>query len=507
MLKVAESTWLLVALAVATLGCKRLRSLGDDDSVSTPAPPSGSASASPKTAAMPSGRATASGAACQSSERKVWTKWANRRTGITAADLGVKIALGVGYGNHPKVIVFDRNGRGSAQPTGVSSSSPLAKDIPAKLGKRDLQRVTPTFAGGRFVAYADYRDKYKDGRRRIACERVNARQPLLVFDGMPLLKRKENQSKSEAVAKTGGRLQRPALGTTKSKQAPAPSGRAILGITRAPKAPVIARQAPVKRRQPLREIRDCRTIVDKNGSLWGVGSELVGKDQGDRIDWTMRLFVAPDGGRGYVTLTSRKLPDNPRDPKDLHTLEGAVGHTLENGNRVVLGRYRGSLLGFTLSKGFARLGRSRTYRSGYPSLPRFFSDNGGAFLFTSQRSSDKRWHLATAGIADGSLPHKLSRLTLPSVDSASEPSLAVSKGRRFVSFQQGERRKSRLMIVPVGADLTATGTAHAVSDEGREVYESQIFGLSDGRLLAVYIQSASPGAELVSEILSCPKTG
>ncbi len=36
-----------------------------------------------------------------------------------------------------------------------------------------------------------------------------------------------------------------------------------------------------------------------------------------------------------------------------------------------------------------------------------------------------------------------------------------------------------------------------------EIYESLVFGLSEGRVLAVMIRSADQGAELVSQVLSC----
>ncbi len=106
--------------------------------------------------------------------------------------------IGVAIGNRPHVLSFDSEGRGNLTKVALYAGSSLASDIPAKKGQRDLQRVTPCLKDGHFVVYADYRDKYADNqRRRIACENVSARQPVLVFDGKPLLEREKEKEKEK----------------------------------------------------------------------------------------------------------------------------------------------------------------------------------------------------------------------------------------------------------------------------------------------------------------------
>src|SRR5258706_1185514 len=110
------------------------------------------------------------GGVCTSEGRKVWGKWANRRTGLTPRKLGNKVAVGAAIGNRPEVLVFDDKGQGELVKIDLAGGSELLKEIPKNEGQRDLFRVTPVLGpDGRVSAYADYRDTYNSKRRRVAC--------------------------------------------------------------------------------------------------------------------------------------------------------------------------------------------------------------------------------------------------------------------------------------------------------------------------------------------------
>lgn len=162
------------------------------------AEPSASASAAPaatESAAAVDVPRPADDAVCAAGEEKVWGKWANRRTGITPAKVGSKVALGVAFGNKPAILTFDAEGRGELVHVKRREGSALDEEIPAKKGQRDLQRVTPVSVDGKLTAYADYRDKYAGNeRRRIACELVGDDRPVLVFDGKPLLEKEKDKA-------------------------------------------------------------------------------------------------------------------------------------------------------------------------------------------------------------------------------------------------------------------------------------------------------------------------
>ena len=154
-------------------------------------------------------------------------------------------------------------------------------------------------ADGKVTVYADYRDKWKSNRRRIACELVANKQVVLAFDGKPLLDSEAKEPTKEVAAAP------PATGL--APEAPAPSvvaapPRALrrlkhpgLGVAAKadPAAPDVAKpEAPApepkpagadEKKKPLREIRDCRSFVDNDGDVWGLGTELLRRAAGRRL--------------------------------------------------------------------------------------------------------------------------------------------------------------------------------------------------------------------------------
>ena len=463
-------------------------------------------------------------AVCVSSERKVWSKWANRRTGLTIRRARGRALVGVAFGNKPHVLSFDEQGKGSVKRVALHAGSALQKDVPRAEGRRDLQRVTPYVKDGKTTAYVDYRDKRKK-RRRIACEAAGQRRALLLFDNKPLLLREEQNK--QATKKPEAAAKKPEAARAKKPEAEvAAKGkpRSILGRLKLPPraaavtgkraavAEKVARPAapgaPLKalaRTVKKREVRDCRSFVDADGSAWAVGSELVGTPKDDQTKWSMRFFVAPDGGRGYIALETIPLPDSPRDPKDLHTLEAPAATRLADGSHVLIGRYRGSLRAWLLDPRFHVKGRRRSYRGGYPSLPRFFLHGGSQVMVLSQKVAEDRWQLRSARFKGGSsLPKALSELTLDGAGSSlAEPTLALAGSQRWLAYHAGGRRSGRLSLMPVDPALRTAGRSHELTEEGTTVYESAILPLAGGKLLALSIQLAEPGAELVSEVLSC----
>ncbi len=517
---------------MALLGCGKLKSLtgGEQEAgaISASASAATAGSAAPRVAAAPG-----EDAVCTVVESKVWGKWVNQRTGITPRKLGNKLALGVALGNRPHIVVFDAKGQGRMVRPKPYAGSPLATKLKNKKSRRDLQRVTPVRAGGITTAYADYRDKHADGRRRIACELVSERKPVLLFDGTPAVKRAKKEAedgeakpaakaspvaRSAAVARAvvKGRLKlpkrsapgaAPPAGAAPAKPAPpagaAPAPPAGAAPAKPAPAPAPPKEAKKEKTKPLREIRDCRTFVDDDGEVWGVGSELYGAREPAGIKWSMRTFVAPNAGRGYIMLDSHALPKEPRDPKDLHTLESAVGVELGGDEHAVFGRYRGSLFGYHLDKNYRLRGGRKSYRGGYPSLPRFFSEGGDTRVLMAQKVARDRWQMRY-GPLNRALPRSLEPIKLEGPDTSfAEPTLAKLGSQRWLAYHRGDRRRGQLEVVPVDEALAPAGKPFGVTPENDQVSESHLFALSDDRLLVVYIAKQNDVPVLTSEILSC----
>jgi hypothetical protein len=513
----------LVAVALAAAGCSKVKSLLGQDS----AGPAASASAAQP--AAPLAERPGEEAVCTSSGKKTWGEWANQRAGITASRVDGKLTLGVAFGNTPELVVFDEDGTGRRVRLTPPESSPLSKNLKPPKGTRDLQRVTPAKIGGKLGAYADYRDKHTDGRRRIACGAVESSAMLLVFDGKPLVNTdddpakpeepkpepKPEEPKPEPVAQAPRpkpKLRLPKAGVVAEGEpvaaapaAPPPAAPPAEPAPAAAAAPPAAAAAPAEPAAPgpkktRREVRDCRTIVDSDGSVWALGSDLVATEQDGKTKWSMRFFAAPDAGRGYVMLHSVNLPD---PPKKLHTFESPVAEKHGDGH-VVFARYQGSLFGWTLGSSFRPSGAMRVYRGGYPTLPHFLQDGSNLLVVGSQKPAEDRYEIFWASLGNGTLPGSLSKLTLEVQDpSLAEPTLARAGDQRWLAYQAGSRREARLVVLPVDAQLKAAGRPFDVTPSGATVYESHIFGLPGGKLLAVYIQNGDPGAELVSEVLTC----
>jgi hypothetical protein len=217
----------------------------------------------------------------------------------------------------------------------------------------------------------------------------------------------------------------------------------------------------------------------------------------------MRFLVMPYAGQEPIVIHQVNLPD---PPDKLYTLESPVAERLADGSYLIAGRYRGALHAWTLGSNKQKRSGPRVYGGGSPTLPHFIPDGLDFLLLVSQEASDDRYELRF-GRVDGqkaALPTSLVRPPIEGVPSMAEPTIGRVGNQRWLSYHAGKRREGELVIVPVNAELAAIGKPYTVTAPGQTAYESGLFGLEGGRLLAVYLRNvAGGGAELVSETLTC----
>ncbi len=508
-----NSWWLSGTRALACLGVALASGACSKKAAPTAAEPGPAPSAS-AVAAAPASAAPAAGAVCTVSGRSVWGKWANQRTGITATHLADgRVALGAALGDDPVVLVFDRSGKGELHRVSVPKDLPLGADIPKAQGRRDLQRVTPAIeSDGDLVAYADYRDRWKSGRRRISCGQADEKKQLLEFDGTPVLDVLEKeQAAKPTLAPTaqtgvahagvppgasGAVTPRPRLALPGVRLKPLTKPRPVIKLPATVSTPVVA---TAKTRS---EIRDCRSFVDPGGKdVWAAATELYGEDQSDgSVKWSMRLLVLPHPGASPLVVYKVALPAK---PKKLETFETAVAAHRPDGGNVLFARYDGGLLGWTLDTGRHRQSGPRRWGGGYPSPPRLLADGTDLVAVTALKHGAGDYLPRFARIGASGLPASLSAIGIAGAQNdVSEPVLARAGDQRWLAFHAGKRREGTLRVVPVDDKLASSGRAFDVTGEGETAYESFLVDLDGGRLLVVYIQGGG-SPQLVSETLTC----
>jgi hypothetical protein len=211
----------------------------------------------------------------------------------------------------------------------------------------------------------------------------------------------------------------------------------------------------------------------------------------------MRLFVAPDSGGGYFVLTSTALP---KEPKTLYTFEAPTAGELPGGGFVLATRYQGALMTFVLSSAHRPTGRHKTYRGGWPTMATFEPDDSGLLFLTSLKTGTQSYALKYGHATGSALPGALAGVGVEGADDAAEPYLAKVGDQRWLAYHSGKRRGGALTIVPVDGSLKSVGKSQEIVGS---VSNSAIFPLSDGKLLAVYLQSTSAGDDLVSRVMTC----
>ncbi len=479
----------LLALA-AVVGCKK----GD-----APAPtPSGSG------APLAVASAEAPAGACRVRSRATLASGANRRTGLTlTATKDGGVAVGYAVGDVPHVATLDAAGVATVHRGRPKSGSELARAA-AKNDDRDLQRVTPRVSGSNVGSFADFRVVRGGAEREVFCGDADSGRVLARFEGTPLLERRTPPAKAAvAPAPRPGRLK--VLKTP--PKGPIPFKLAPLGRPARPPAPVSASpdagqvEAPAGTEEPLREVRDCRSVVH-GADAWAITSLLVGEQEGEAVQWSMKLVA--DLGDVEHEIHSVSLGAS---PKKLHTFEAPVVERLADGGYVVATRFRGALV-VALLDTTKRKRSLRTYADGYPSVPVFEPDGMDHLMVGAFRAGDDRWALSLARFVGGKavLPRLLSR---PALDlgfpSMSEPSMARVGRERWLGVQVGDRRASELHVVRVDEKLGAVGKPFLVSEPAERVYEARVTALGSGAMIALYVTSPeNAAAELRQAIFECP---
>lgn len=452
-------------------------------------------------------------ASCVVEQEKVWSQGVTERTGITPTALpNRKYALGTAISDRPVVLTVQPNGEASFTRIEQTSGSKVGARMDTKLGRRDMQRVTPFVKDGVTLAYADYRDRMNDGSRRIACGPAENDQALLVFDGIPIQDQVAKRAEAKAAEAKAGEAKAaevsepaaPSAAGDGGADAGAPAkGRlqlkrnSLSGIARLPKLEL--KKPPEEAPKRLQEVRDCRSFVDqRRQEVWGLASELVAEPSGDKYQWEMRFYVKTPGGASQRIHTT-KLGDN---PKVLHTLEAPVAARVGD-DTFLTARYQGALLAWQLDSAYRLKGSMKRYSGGYPSLVRFVEDGEVTRLFTSQKNAQELWHIGQMRLAGG-FAGSLGKLNLQG-ETQSEPGFARVGELRFLSYHGGDRRKAQLFIQAVDGDLNPKGAPFQVSKPEHEVYESVLLPLDNGKLHLTSLRrpAANRAVELVSQVLSC----
>jgi hypothetical protein len=466
-------TFLLATGALALAGCPK-------DNPPDPARPATSAATA--TTAAVSGAAAAPGAsagvaappsrppACKISSEKVWGSGANKLTGLTAIDLADgRVAIGLALGNDPHVLVVGRSGDGKLVRITPKPGTDLAKTIKSADGTRSVLRVTPTKVDSDHVnAFVDYRDEYKDKRRHVACGPADGDAAWISFDGTPLLDRKDPPTGDERVA------------LFKSKDSDGDAG--------------------------YHELRDCRTFSDlKKNETWIIGSELRAVDKPDATtEWKTSLVIDRGPSTHEVHLHELDLKGT---PPHIINFEVPMLQKLHGGSYVLTARYGGSLLGAILNEDKTLHGGMVSW-GGFPTRPDVATDGDDTIIATSISKGNSEFSLRALRIsaAKPELPKALSPIVTDedNKDSESEPDFTRdSKGRRWVSYIDGERGNGHLEIVPVDANFHFTGLPFEITKEDDRASEARLVEMSDGTILVAFLRETGPKVELVTEDLDC----
>jgi hypothetical protein len=474
------------ALALSFTSCK-------DDPAPTPAPTAAAtaasttgaattttATAAPAASATESAAATGSAAAppigpppaCKINAQKSWVKGLNKLTGLTEVELpDGRIAIGFATGNDPQVLVVGQNGAGAVVKVPIKAGSPLASP-PNKAdgGVRFVMRVTPVkVEGGTAEAFVDYRDEYKKAKRmRVACGPASGDDAWISFDDVPLLDRD-----------------------------PAPAGKDREQLFTPHEAGA---------EQGYHELRDCRTFADLiRNETWVVGSELLGTDSDDHTtQWRASLVVDKGSKVHELHLHQNELKGAP--PKVLN-FEVPVSMRAADGSYVLAARYSGSLVVAILNED-KTLRTMKTY-PGYPTLPDLTQDGDDIVVAAGIAKPNSKEYLLRALRLSTKHP-ELPKAMVPivtdddGVDSETMPDFTRdAKGRRWMSYVEGERGNGHLEIVPINVDFQAVGRPFEITTEDERASEARVVALHDGSIFVAYLRDKDKSTELVTLNLSC----
>jgi hypothetical protein len=467
-----------LATIVLVAGCK-------DDPPPPPLPPTpapaatapavsgaSAASATPSTAASSAALPHIGAApACKILGQKSWAKDVNKLTGLTEAELpDGRVAVGFAIGNSPQVLVVGKDGNGEVHKVPLKAGTRLATPLKPGEGARYLMRVTPVKVEGNTVtAFADYRDENKkDKRLRVACGPADSDDAWISFDDVPLLDREVK-----------------------------PIGAAYDGLFKPPEPGAD---------EAYHELRDCRTFADlRRNETWVVGSVLLATKAADGGEtWKASLVVDKGSKEHEVHLHQHELKGAP--PKILN-FEVPVSRRADDGTFVLAARHGGNLV-------VALLNEDKTLRTmkqypGWPTLPDITQDGDDVVVATGiAKPNSKEFVLRALRISTKrpELPKELVPIVTDDDDKDSETSpdfTRDTKGRRWMSYVEGERGNGHLEIVPINGQFQALGKPFEITQEDERASEARSVALSDGSILVAYLRDKDKSTELVTLDLSC----
>lgn len=432
--------------------------------------------------------------ACKVSEKKVWASGVNKLTGLSVSELPDKrVAIGLAQGLSPYVLVVDIGGEGKLLKVSVKSTSDLGKTIDSKDGTRTIMRVTPVRVDGeKASAFVDYRDEYKNKKRRVACGPAESNDAWIHFDDIPYLDRDP---------KPAGKDRDALFKAHEHEQGEEEHDDADMGY---------------------HELRDCRSFVDtKTGETWIVGSVLRGVAKDDKtIEWSSSLVVDTGPKKHELHLHEVVLKG---DPPNLKVFEVPISRAVGEGAYLLATRFGGSLRAAVLNKDKTLRGKLMTY-SGFPTIPHASADGGDTVLVTSVTKDKGLFALRGLRVPaeKPALPKALAAIDTHAADkghshehghdeehdhvdhSETDPDFVRdAKGRRWLAYIEGERGKGKLSVVPVDESFHAVGKAFLLTNSSELASEARLVPLSDGTMLAVSLREGEKGLDLVTEELQC----
>ncbi|MBI5536908.1 MAG: hypothetical protein HY898_29580 [Deltaproteobacteria bacterium] len=442
-----------------------------------PTPTTGSATAPIVTASASAPSAVASEAPaasvpvgpppiCNVQSKKVWSTGANKLAGLTEDELGDgRVLIGLAIGNQPHVLIMSPGGKGTLVKVPVKAGSVLATPLKPGEGTRSILRVTPVHLEGDTAhAFVDFRDEFKDKRRRVACGPADSEEWWVAFDEIPYLSRKDKDTPEGKAAA----FKKDASGTAE-----------------------------------YHEIRDCRTFadVDRN-ETYILGSELQGVLQADdKITWKSIMFIDLGAKSHEKHIYSTELKG---DPPKMSDYEVPVSRRLDDGSFLLATRNGARLMVGLLNPDKTLRGDFTSY-PGFPTLPDLASDGEDVILSTSLAKGKGEYGLRALRIHQRSptLPRGYSTIVTDATetDSETDPDFTRdSKGRRWIAHIEGERGKGRLSLAPIDASFHLLGRPYQVSSEDEKIASARLVAMGDGGIMIIYIRD---NGELVSTEVHC----
>jgi hypothetical protein len=424
-------------------------------------------SAAPAPSTAPSAAPDVGPPVCERSNEKVRGTGVSKLTGLTTKMIDKKLAVGYAVGVEPRVIVIDKAGEVSVLKvkTGAKAASPDPKE-----GYRNLMRVSPiSIKGNEARAFLDYRDDFKDKRRRVACGPADSDESFLSFEGTSYLDMDpkptgEDKKKLFSWKKLGGYV----------------------------------------------ELRDCRTFVTlRTEETWAIGSVLRGVEKPDGSnEWKMVLLIDFGPRDEEIVLHEANLKG---DPPKISNYEIPTSRRVRDKGFVVATRFGGSLMVGVLDESRKLQGKFKTYR-GFPTMPDI-SRSEGDFVLLTGIGAGKEKSLKALVIPQDSLdlPAGYTDIDLEPLAggegeeaSFSAPELTVdSKGQRWLAYVEGPNGKAHLRVAPLDKDLKPAGRAFSVTEGDVFGSEARLAALDDGRLMITYLRDKAGKTELVTEQLAC----